>query len=94
MIPAALLGTAAFAFAVSADATSSSIPQTLYGGFSNGLPTSSSFFPIGVYYQSPSGGDVPAPYTNQAQAFKAEGINTNYRHLTRLADELRRRLER
>ena len=75
MIPVALLGTAAFAFAVSADATSSSIPQTLYGGFSNGLPTSSSFFPIGVYYQSPSGGDVPAPYTNQAQAFKAEGID-------------------
>ena len=33
-------------------------------------------FPIAVWDQSPQGGDVPAPYTNQAQAFKAMGVNT------------------
>ena len=71
-----ILATAAFAFAVAANATSATTPQALYGGFAHGLPTSQSFFPIAVFDQSPSGGDVPAPYTNQAQAFKAMGVNT------------------
>ena len=50
---------------------------TLTTPASSGLPTSSSFFPIAVFDQSPSGGDVQAPYTNQAQAMAAEGININ-----------------
>jgi hypothetical protein len=53
-----------------------SLPQQLYGDFSPHLPTSPSFFPIAVWTQSPSGGDVPAPFRNQAQAFKAMGVNT------------------
>ena len=75
VVPILLVVTGAFAYVVDAAATSTSNAQSYYGSFSNGLPTSPSFFPIGVYYQSPSGGDVPAPYTNQAQAFKAEGVN-------------------
>ncbi len=39
------------------------------------LPASTSFFPIAVWDQSPQGGNVPAPYANQAAAFKAMGIN-------------------
>jgi len=54
---------------------STSSQSSFYGQFANGLPTSPTFFPIGVWYQSPAGGDVPAPYANQAQAFKAMGIN-------------------
>ena len=75
VLPVTLVATAAFAFSIGANATAVSNPQTLYGGISNGLPTSSSFFPIAVFGQSPGGGDVPAPYSNQAQAFKAMGVN-------------------
>ena len=58
-------------------ASSLSRPSEFYGNYSNGLPTSMSFFPIAVFDQSPSGGNVPAPYTNQAQAMVADGININ-----------------
>ena len=51
-----------------------SLPQRFYGKYANGLPTSLSWFPIGVFGQSPAGGDVPG-HRNQAQAFKAMGIN-------------------
>lgn len=54
-----------------------SFSPSYYGQFSNGLPTSSSFFPIAIWDQSVSGGDVPAPSTNQAQQMRAEGININ-----------------
>ena len=78
IVPVVLVATAAFAFAVGAAATSSNTSaQSFYGGFSNGLPTASNFFPIAVFDQSPSGGDVPAPSANQAQQMKAEGINVN-----------------
>jgi hypothetical protein len=50
-------------------------PERLYGRWAHGLTTSSSFFPIAVFAQSPSGGDVPRPYRNQAQAFRAMGVN-------------------
>ena len=76
LLPAALMAMLGLALALpSATGASTSSPSTMYGPFANGLPTSSSFFPIGVWYQNPAGGDVPAPYTDQAQAFKAMGIN-------------------
>ena len=52
-----------------------SLPQRFYGRYSHHLPTSTSFFPIIVWDQSPSGGDVPPPFRTQAQAFKAMGVN-------------------
>lgn len=42
-------------------------------GGSSGL--SAGVVPIAVWDQSPQGGNVPAPYTDQAQAFKAMGVN-------------------
>jgi hypothetical protein len=76
LLPAALMAMLGLALALpSATGASTSTPATMYGPFANGLPTSPSFFPIGVWYQNPAGGDVPAPYTDQAQAFKAMGVN-------------------
>jgi len=40
------------------------------------LPDTAGFVPIAVWDQDPSGGNVPAPYFDQAQAFKAMGVNT------------------
>jgi hypothetical protein len=51
-------------------------PGTYYASFANGVPSATTFFPIAVWDQDPGGGNVPAPYTDQAQAFKAMGINT------------------
>ncbi|MGA2209268.1 MAG: hypothetical protein ABSH30_06510 [Acidimicrobiales bacterium] len=39
------------------------------------LPTSPGFIPIAVWDQAPNGGNVPAQYKNQAQAFHAMGVN-------------------
>ena len=75
VLPALLVVISGLALALPTTGASTSGPATLYGQYSNGLPTSSSFFPIGVWFQNPAGGDVPAPYTNQAQAFKAIGVN-------------------
>jgi len=75
VIPAALLAAAVLVLALPTAGASTSGPKAFYGQYSNGLPTSSSFFPIGVWYQDPSGGNVPSQYANQAQAFKAMGIN-------------------
>ncbi|MGO8724245.1 MAG: hypothetical protein ACLQRM_16165 [Acidimicrobiales bacterium] len=75
VLPAVLVAIGCLALVLPSTGASPSGPATLYGQYSNGLPTSSSFFPIGVWFQNPAGGDVPAPYTNQAQAFKAMGIN-------------------
>ena len=75
VIPVALIAILGFAFGLPSTGASTPGPSTLYGQFSNGLPTSASFFPIGVWYQNPAGGDVPTPYTDQAQAFEAMGVN-------------------
>jgi hypothetical protein len=50
--------------------------MAFYGHYTSGSLTSSSFFPIAVWDQDPAGGNVPSPYVDQAQAFKAMGINT------------------
>ena len=75
VLPATLVATAAFAFQHRGERRARIEPPDFYGEFSDGLPTSSSFFPIAVFGQSPAGGDVPAPYSNQAQAFKAMGVH-------------------
>jgi hypothetical protein len=75
ILPATLVAVSALVLALPTASASSKGPSALYGPFSHGLPTSPDFFPISVWYQSPSGGNVPAPYTDQAQAFKAMGIN-------------------
>jgi len=74
-LPAALIAVSALVFALPTAGASQPRPSAFYGPFSHGIPTSTAFFPIGVWYQDPSGGNVPAPYTDQAQAFKAMGIN-------------------
>jgi hypothetical protein len=51
----------------------SSAPTARYLGL---LPRSADFVPIAVWDQDPNGGNVPAPDLNQAQAFKAMGVNT------------------
>lgn len=75
VIPAVVLAAAALVLALPTAGASTTGPKAFYGQYSNGLPTSSSFFPIGVWYQNPSGGNVPSQYANQAQAFKAIGVN-------------------
>ncbi len=39
------------------------------------LPTNSTFVPIAVWDQAPNGGNVPRGYKDQAQAFRAMGVN-------------------
>ncbi|MGH7237725.1 MAG: hypothetical protein ACREGF_04280, partial [Candidatus Saccharimonadales bacterium] len=51
--------------------------NTYYSKFSNGLPSSSSFFPIAVFDQYLARGDVPAPNTNEAEQMASEGINVD-----------------
>jgi len=74
---AALLAVGGIVGSVGATSSAPATASSYYASFSNGLPSSSSFFPIAVFDQSPSGGDVPAPSTNQAQQMAAEGININ-----------------
>lgn len=51
-------------------------PPAYYGEFEFGLPTSPNFFPIAVWDEDPAQtGDVPAPYGDLADAFKAMGVN-------------------
>jgi hypothetical protein len=75
LVATGVVTASALALALPNAGATSSGPAAYYGQFSNGLPTSPSFFPIGVWFQNPSGGNVPAPYTDQAQAFKAMGMN-------------------
>jgi hypothetical protein len=58
-------------------------PGSFYARFSNGIPSSLSFFPLAVFLQNPAGGDVPTCttgsaswYNTQACEFAYMGINT------------------
>ena len=90
VIPAVLIAGAAIAFLLPNAGATAMGPKAFYGSYSNGLPTSSNFFPIGVWYQDPSGGNVPAQYADQAQAFKAMGITSSSASARRTASPGRR----